>query len=314
MTSLIDSLGIESTAMAGLRYPKIMLWGQEGTRKTITCLYVMKALGLRMVGIDADGGLGAYHAQDWPSWKNLPIEDPGTCIKIIRELLTDPGDYRLCVIDPMSVVWKRTQHEADAYERARKDIDQEYAIALHRGSWGPIKRLMFQLANDARRLGMSLIVTCREAVNYKNGVPAGVKPDCENALPYEFDVVVRLIQTDVEVNPQAVVLKDRWNRLPRVINGQAPDDNFFLGRALVEAYSEFFGQAAVANPRASREQVVKLLELQQHLGLDPARIFQRLREAFGVADYAELTPDQAESVKASFEKQTQNTQQSQPTT
>ncbi len=299
--TIIDQFGSDSDKMVGLRYPKALLWGDMGEGKTVSILYVMRELGLKMVGIDADGGLGAYAGMNWPMWRNVPIEDPLLCCQMVHELLTDPQDYQLLAIDPVTTLWRHSQDESDRYERSRKGKHtlSVYAPVLHQASWGPIKKLAFRLTNDARRLGMALIVTARETALYRKmgseNVQVGVKPDYDKNLGYEFDIVIHM-QSRGEGGPrEAVVNKDRWNLLPPVIQGEARDI-FYVAKALVGHYGDKFTQNPVANPRATRDQIDRLFQLQQQLKLDQALIPARLKEVFGVVQYSELTPDQADKL------------------
>jgi len=278
------------------RYPKVLLWGKEGVAKTVTALFIAKHFGLRLFGIDADGGLGAYQNDEF--WRDhfryIYAESPVSVVTAFNELLDDPRDYGMALLDPVSTVYKDTQHkvEAEARTSAANKGNQisEFSNALHKGSWGPIKRWNFFMMQRIRRLQMPLVVTAREANKWGNDTVVGIKPDCEDSVPHEFDITIHLTQQgDLRV---ATVSKDRWHTLPTRMESSW-DDPFWVARALIEAYGSLWCETPRAKPMAENDQVKQLYDLQDLLGLDSVIVLKRLRGRYGADGFEELTPAQA---------------------
>lgn len=303
MSSILDQ-AIDPEKDPQPRHPKILLWGTEGVGKTVTALKLASHFHRKLFGIDADGGLGAY--KDDPDWREvfryLYAENPVTVIEALDAILADPRDYGMVLLDPISIIWKETQHQVEEQRRAKQaahgNVISLFENALHKGSWGPIKRWNFHLMQRIRRLQMPIIATAREANLWAKDDIVGRKPDCEETVPHEFDIVIRMSHT--AGGRQAVVSKDRWHSLPQVMQAEIGDP-FYVARELVQRYGSKFEEEVRPNAFVEDHQVQRLYELQALLNLDPVATLKRVRELYGAEGFEELRPDQAGELIATLE-------------
>ena len=287
-----------------LRYPKIMLYGAPGVAKTVTALFIAKTLGIKCIALDGDAGAEAYLSDpDWAGCFAATVSsDPVEVCRAMDDLLLDPQGYSLLLIDSVSSMWRAGEYGVDAAARRNnpKKVNlSEYESAWDLSLWNPTKRLAWQIANNIKRLKMAIICTARESNKWSEGRVVGIKPEGDQQIGHEFDIVARLSQYAPNSPRVAEVEKDRLHRLPLRVEG-APDNPFFFATALLEAYGPEFRMTATANPRCSNEQVEKLYHLQgtilsTHPEVKHAQLLDWVRQAFQADTYEDLSPDQASS-------------------
>lgn len=296
--SLIDNAHAFGT---GPRWLKALFWGAEGVGKTVTALALAKKFNLQLLGLDCDGGLSAYqHDPFWPKelFEFIATEDPNVVKKVTDELLENPREYGMFLIDPISTVYMTTQLGADQQGRRRNQTIEDYSPGISKGAWGPIKLKAFAIDRNIRRLGCTVVVTAREANLWANDQVIGLKPLAVGGIGHEFDLVIHMRQNQTG-NRSAVVTKDRLNKMPKRMEG-SPEDVFFVAREIAKTYDYLLTANTEAHPRADVE-MVKLLHRQATLlNLNGAALAIRLRDKFGVDTFEDLRPEQADELLATM--------------
>ena len=297
--SILDQ--VQTSGVAGVRYPKVLCYGPPGSGKTVTALAIAQALGRRLIAIDADGGCEAYvHDPAWAGvFDVVTSSDPVEVCRALDDLLINPRGYGVLLLDSISTVWRDGEYSVEGAAR-RKNQDKrltEYESAWNLSLWNPTKRLAWQITKNIHRLKMPIVCTARQANKWEGGKVTGEKPEGDAQIGYEFDIVANLSQFHPQSPRVAVIEKDRLHQLPARIEGDAGNP-FWFAQALLNAYPQGFGCEAVANPRASNEQIARLYELQgQILEHNPdvshVQIVDWIRSSFSEDCYENLSPEQA---------------------
>lgn len=300
MTLLDQAVGTE--AEKGAYYPKILLYGEPGTGKTVTALSLAKMMGKRLIAIDGDGGCDTYRwDRDWEGvFDVITSSEPVEICRALDDLLINPRQWGILLIDSISTVWRAGEYSVEAAAR-RKIKDKSlslYESAWNLSLWNPTKRLAWQIANNIHRLKMPIVTTARKANKWEGGKVTGEKPEGDAQIGHEFDIVAQLTQYANNGPRVAVLEKDRLHRLPARIEGKG-EDPFWFARAIMEAYGEELAVAPVANPRASNEQIERLYAIQGQVldknpGVIHAQIVDWIRSSFKEDRYEDLAPNQAE--------------------
>jgi len=291
------------------RHPKVLLWGRPGLGKTVTALWIARECGLRILGIDADGGLGVYrnaHEADgsrtWPEMDTLEMSDPIATTQAVGELLSDTRKWGMFLVDPISMLFRSAEAATDATARQKKNVKSstrvtEYETAMGLQERQNMNRIGFLLVRDLWRLQMPVIVTAREKSEWRDQKVVGVVPMAPDGFDHEFDIVVRLVRTVDAGTTFCYVQKDRLRRLPSVVE-MAPGDPFGLARALVTAYGPLWTLGVATNPRCSDEQVDEIRTMQVAAGITGKQMVLVLSRDFGVQEVADLRPEQAVALVA----------------
>jgi DNA polymerase III delta prime subunit len=286
------------------RHPKVLLWGRPGLGKTVTALWIARECGLRILGIDADGGLGVYrnaHESDgsrtWPEMDTLEMSDPIATTQAVGELLSDTRKWGMFLVDPISMLFRSAEAATDATARQKKNVKSstrvtEYETAMGLQERQNMNRIGFLLVRDLWRLQMPVIVTAREKSEWRDQKVVGVVPMAPDGFDHEFDIVVRLVRTVDAGTTFCYVQKDRLRRLPSVVE-MAPGDPFGLARALVTSYGPLWSLGVATNPRCSDEQVDEIRTMQVAAGITGKQMALVLSRDFGVQEVADLRPEQA---------------------
>lgn len=299
--SLLDQARSQST---GTYYPKMLLYGGPGVGKTVTALILAKWLKKRLLAIDGDGGCNTYRWDpDWADVFDVVVSsEPVEICMGLDELLNDPKEWGILLLDSISTVWRDGEYSVEAAARRKIDSKKGVSLSLYESAWNlslwnPTKRLAWQIANNIKRLRMPIVCTARKANKWEHGAVVGDKPEGDAQIGHEFDIVANLSQYHPQSPRVAVIEKDRLHRLPTRIEGD-PGNPFWLAAAIMEAYGKELGTAAEANPRASNEQIEELYRLQadaldKNPGVTHALIVDWIRSSFQEDRYEDLSPDQA---------------------
>lgn len=276
----------------------VLIWGAEGTGKTPNVLHLARHAG-PAAAIDADGGLVTYldGTEDWI--KVIESEDPIYVRTQLELLAANPGEFRLCAIDPLSTIYTNLVHQVGENERVKASGSVgEFDNPLTIRSWGPIKDrnrdLMRVIRWMGKKGGMPVIATAREDNEWVNNRVAGVRPAGDKSLGYEFTLNIRLSQS-VPGGPRiATLVRDRLRRFPDWLEG-APDDPCFLARKILELYPERFGHKVEPHERAGAEVIDEILQLVNELRLPHKKVVARIRE-LGFDSIEDLSPEAAGTV------------------
>lgn len=301
---ILDRVTSESPS----RHPKVLLWGRPGLGKTVTALWIARELGLRILGIDADGGLGIYRSareadgsKTWGEMDTLEMSDPIATTQAIGELLADTKKWGMFVVDPISMLFKSAEAATDSAARAKKNAKRgeisDYETAMGLNERQNMNRVGFLLVRDLWRLRMPVIVTAREKDEWRDQRVVGVVPLAPQGFDHEFDIVVHLRRTVDGGTTFCYVQKDRLRKLPSLVEMQ-PGDPFGLARALVKAYPDLWAMGVATNPRCSDEQVQQIRELQAAANITGKQMALVLSQSYGVQEVADLRPEQAVALVA----------------
>lgn len=293
------------------RHPKVLLWGKPGLGKTVTALWIARRFNLRILGIDADGGLGIYRnateadgSPTWPPMDTLEMSDPIATMAAISELLSDTRKWGMFVVDPISMLFKSAEAATDASARAKKNVKRqdlsEYDTAMGLNERQNMNRVNFLLVRDLWRLRMPIIVTAREKDEWKDQRVVGVVPLANAGIDHEFDIVIRLVRTVDAGTTFCYVGKDRLRKLPPVVE-MPPGNPFVLAETLASAYADLWTLGVATNPRCSDEQIQRVRELQGVANVTGKQMALVLSQAYGVQEVADLRPEQADALVARLE-------------
>ena len=287
------------------RHPKVLLWGRPGLGKTVTALWIARECGLRILGIDADGGLGVYRnavdpesgAPVWPEMDTLEMSDPIATTQAVGELLGDTRKWGMFLVDPISMLFRSAEAATDATARQKKNVKSstrvtEYETAMGLQERQNMNRIGFLLVRDLWRLRMPVVVTAREKSEWRDQKVVGVVPMAPDGFDHEFDIVVRLVRTVDAGTTFCYVQKDRLRRMPQVVEMQ-PGDPFGLARALVSAYGPLWSLGTATNPRCTDEQIDEVRTAQIAAGITGKQMALVLSRDFKVQEVADLRPEQA---------------------
>lgn len=302
--SILDS--IRKAGTVSDRFVNVLIYGRAGLGKTLTALHVAKTHKLRMLGIDADGGLSAYAAHPW--WRDvfdyITTEDPLAVTEAVEQLVADPRGYGMLTLDPITTLHKHVGISVDD-ENKRKRARAGQAVSPYQSNtdnFAEIRvsdRIGFQLLSGLRRVGVPTIVTAWEKARWSGGVQIGFEPDVPRKGDHHFDIVVRLVRESPTVPVRAVIEKDRLRRLDPA-GYQEDDPNsppWKFATALATVYADLWTRRPEARPRASEEQVAQLYALQESMKLDPRKVVLSLMR-YGVDTFDDLSPTQADEIAA----------------
>jgi hypothetical protein len=188
---------------------KILLFGPSGSGKTLAALSFP---GVAL--IDAEGGSDLYAGRPGVNkFSILRAKSPTDLENAIRFIEADGGKtFQTLVIDPISVFYD-VQKEAAA--RSAKSGELGFR------EWAKINNKMKSIYNSLTNLPVHVVVIARESTEYDTVSgelkKTGVKPDCDKAIPYAFDFVIRLNadHTAEAVKSRGLDLA-KGNRLPAV--------------------------------------------------------------------------------------------------
>jgi len=270
----------------------ILIYGQDGTGKTPTVIYLAKKFG-PCAAVDADGGLAPYVEPGDESIQYAEGDNPVAVRKLLEELSAQPGDFKMLAIDPISTIYDSCIRLTEQYARSKvRGPTDDFQTYTNIRSWGTIKGLNGDIMRLIRNIGMPTIVTAREANRWENDKIVDVRPAGDKTLGHEFSLSIRLSQ-EVPGGPRlAVVKRDRLMKMPKMLQG-AGDDPLFLARAIEEVYGEWLGGQAVPVEQANSDVVQEILNLTRNLRIPYGKILDRIGDLFGKSDLNSLSPVEA---------------------
>ena len=285
--------------------PMLFFHGESGAGKTIT------ALGIECLKLVIDGENGTKPYRSHPKLGKLfrvPVDGNGQPIntdspieleRMIDELLADPGDFTLLVVDPITVFYQRMLDIADDVmrnkAREKRGGVTDYDAVMNPSARGRINMNMRRIMAKLRRLDMAVIVTARERNLYEAVGDSGELKmrgttfASTTDAPYEFDAVFKLQRYGDKLT--ALPEKLRGGDTTREIDGFGADwlMNYY-GR-------DAWTRRAVARPVLSTEQEMEINGLIQNLGISPNNVQSSLARR-GANTIADLSPAQADEMLA----------------
>lgn len=184
---------------------KLFVYGETGTGKTITALSFPNP-----VVIDTEKGTTHYGRHK--EFYVLERKDAKSVNAALDELLEDPAGYKTFVLDSFTVLYEDI---VIGYEKLLQTKLGNPGYVLQSRDYGPIKTMVKAIVHKILSLDMNLVVVARAKTKYmedKFMQKEGIKPDCPEYIPFDFDVVLELHRIDNKGT--ALVLKDRTNTLP----------------------------------------------------------------------------------------------------
>lgn len=193
---------------------KLLMWGPEGSGKTITACQFPNP-----IVIDTEGGTDHYRTQFGlsPDHNLSNTSDPNAIMETVDWLLTNEHDFRTLIIDPITIYWAALQKKyEDILGRKKNKGKTEEHYQLQFSDWSLIKGELRKLIRKLTDLDMSVIATAHQKKEYADGQMAkviGETFDGEKSLPYMFDVIIRL-HGKQDGKFMASCVKDRTGTLP----------------------------------------------------------------------------------------------------
>jgi len=290
---------IPSSDLPVLR-PKCLLFGPTGSTKTRTLLQ----LPGRKLMIDGEKGSLAYAGQhdfDVPLGPNgaaWSSDSPMDLEALVDDLLKDPGDYTVLMIDPISVFLTRLRDMADAAKRPGRVAKSggrmtDFDSAMDVGAHTRIAQIFRRIFSKLRRLDMAVMVTARERTILEqigeSFRPGGQAPEGPKDMEYEFDTVIQLGKSGN--TPTAIVRKIRGRPAPTAEINPWPGGSWLVDQFGVEAFT----RRATPRPLLSEAQEKEIDDLARLLEVSTSTMAASLSRR-GANSVGELAPDAAEEM------------------
>jgi len=197
---------------------KVLIYGDSGTGKTVTSLFVGSKYG-KIALFDLDGGADLYgNRYNFSVLKSTNLKEIKEGISYIVQ---NPKEFQTIIIDPLTIYWDLVQrYWSDVFiERNKGHKANKYEFYdFGPKEWAVIKTSYKNIFNDIIPLDMHIICTARETVKMKRMgneyVSDGVKYDAEKNTHYSFDTVVKLYKN--QEKHMAYSDKDRTSKMPNV--------------------------------------------------------------------------------------------------
>ena len=283
---------------------KMLIYGESGTGKTVTSLQFPSP-----VVIDVEKGT-EYYGEHF-KFARLRSVDPDEINEALDELIENPGEYKTCVIDSISVLCDLVVEKQIMRMRVRTG-DPNYVLKGpdYSAVKGDIKRIVKKIL----ALDMNVIATAHSKPLYAKGEfmkQIGTIPEVHKDIPYLFDVNLELSK-DENGNFKAISVKDRSNRLP------AEEFDFsyktfvdLIGIESLEREASAFEQKRELNARSGRSHVIEiegqevftagitvdtLLAIKASIkGMKPAAVEHMLNENYAQSSLLDLREDEAQA-------------------
>lgn len=287
---------------------RLALIGPSGSGKTYTALMVAKGLGGQTALIDTEHGSAAKYA-DLFDFDTLELEtfSPLTYVDAIQAAAA----YDNLVIDSLSHAWMGKDGALEQKDRIGKRSGSNDWTA-----WRDVTPMHNQLVDAILASKSHVIATMRSKTEYvqekdertgKTTVrKVGMAPVQRDGLEYEFDVV-----GDMNYENELIVTK---TRLPKLAGQVIKHPGLDLACSLLDwlgsgapASEPVVGPPFVAPSLfASKEQVQEILQMEDDLveaGLLTREQFNAgLRKSYDCAGVVDLSPAQAEELRARLDK------------
>lgn len=248
---------------------KAMLYGAAGVGKSHlaveAAISLASAENKRAAAISMEGGLEYLPSKGY-DFDLLATKSYADTIEAIDFLLSPAGErtYGAVVVDPVTILYQIVQEaQQDIVERREMKKQERYRrvaaeVTLGYREWGKVKAQMDKLATRLVNAPQHILVTAREAIEYKqsgsNLESVGFKAETPKSWPFLFDFVGRIT---ADGGKRAMVVdKDRFSQIGEVgeviHNPTATLFNFAAGDAT--AWKQICDVAAAAAKEADQEE------------------------------------------------------------
>jgi hypothetical protein len=273
---------------------KALFYGGPGVGKSHlaveAAIKLSAAEGKRAAAISLEGGLEYLPGKGF-DFDILATKDYAETVAAIDFLLSPAGEriYGAVVVDPVTVLYQIVQEaQQDVVERRELKKQEKFRkdpaeVTLGYREWGKVKQLMDKLATRLVNAPQHILVTAREATEYKqngsNLEAVGVKAETHKSWPFLFDFVGRV--GIINGRRSLTVDKDRFSQIGEV--GQvipSPTASMFdFAAGDAGAWKQVCDVAAAAAREADQEEApvatpetMKAIEttVEQIAALDPA--------------------------------------------
>ncbi len=261
--------------------PKVLLYGDKGSTKTLTTLAVARATGAKLALVDAEHGSDTFASSF--AFDVVHTDDPVEVEGQVDKLLSDPGAYTMFGVDPLSTVHDRLLEMADRELRAKRSSGGGrkpglFESVLEFGTHSRIGAISKILQAKMRRLDLAVIATAHLATEYKSSrrghsvvlEAVGSKPEGHKSLAYWYDLVLRLERIGTNI----VARVEKARGMPIEIGASIEE---FDPTKLVALFPDgVWTRKAIARPVVNdkqREEIEALIEL---AGLQPYQVSQAL--------------------------------------
>lgn len=282
---------------------KLFVYGGTGTGKTITALSFPNP-----VVIDTEKG--TTHYGKYKTFSVLKKRDYKSICSALDELLKDPQNFKTFVFDSFTVFYENL---IVSFENKMKTKfgNPDYSIQV--ADYKVIKSQVRNVIHKILSLDMNIVVTARAKTKYAKGEfmkEEGIKPDCPESIPFEFDVNVELYKKDKKST--AVVIKDRTNTLPATFDYTYPKFVEYMGiEGLERDPLVVIQQTNIASEKQiSRNTVItfnnkeiktagitekQLTEISSLIKKDESVGLRLLKDSFYVESFLDLKEDEAKA-------------------
>ena len=296
------------------RRPKILMFGPEGSGKTLLALQFPNP-----IVIDMERGTDLYGSQF--DFAVQHVVHPDDVMEIVTDLLTKKHDYRTLVIDPMTIYWQSLQDKWKQILYGKKQTDDtagqtktaddtksgkfqsepymEYDLAPK--DWMMLKAENNCLIRRLSLLDMTLVLTCHQKTLYADSgfmQKAGDTFDSEKKLGHFCDTVFQMERVNDQFT--ATVKKIRGKSLAnnRIIIPPPPDSLLI--------FNDLFGENLLTKEAKpvifiTGEQVGEIGTCIVQLQMPDAKVKKALR-ARNVDRIEDLTEEQAADMIESLHK------------
>lgn len=294
---------------------KVLVYGEQGTGKTLFCL---SWPGVAV--IDTEGSSDLYGGRyDFLVQRTKSLTDIADTIEDVK---ADGGrTIQTLAIDPITVIWQTLQDagQTAAEARAQRYGRGVYDVALTQRDWGVIKRRLYSAMIDLVNLPVNVVLTAHirdimetrqdsrgQEVQFK----VGERPDAEKKTVYWVDVVVKLAVEDGQ--HVGIIEKDRsgtWKIGQRIPNISYRD---FIPMLQAHAEGERVEQphdedavrkdAALLETVEARPILKDIRTLQAQLSINDEHMTAALRRDYNKDRLEALTDEQAAQLKDRLQK------------
>lgn len=196
---------------------KVLAFGESGSGKSTFGLSFPE-----IAGVDSEDGWKWFKGTDIA--KNLKLEAPTTSIEDLEDILNEVeedliGEVKTVLIDSETKFYENQQHSGlnIAEKRARKKGQSAEDANISQREWGKIKLIGKRVQSrkiTLASLGINIVSIAQEKEKKEkkgeNWVTIGYEPDTGKGLPYDYDIVLRLLKPKAKDGIfKAEVLKDR---------------------------------------------------------------------------------------------------------
>lgn len=267
--------------------PKILLWGDSGSGKTMLALQFPAP-----VVIDLERGSELYAGER--SFDVVHTQDPDRVRELIDWLRANKHPYRTFVLDPVTLYWEALQRKwSDIFLRRNKSgkgFKFEFYDFQPR-DWMQIRDEYQDLMRAILGLDMTVVVTAHSKAQYDDGQfmkKIGDTFDSQKKTPYLFDVVLQLTHDPATGRHLSRVVKDRTRRLPQ----EAFETNYAV---FERAFGESLRREARPFSPATTEQLIELWKLAKDYGMTESQVLSRL-ETYGAQRPEDLSAENAATI------------------